>query len=376
MTRFPNRFVALSCALLAGTLLASCASDPSDNARTQGSTPSASPLTVASDPPNAAAGSGKDSSAKPTPRDASSKPAEPSESTSSPKADSEGEAQAQAPAKRPDAPDASRTRIASSLPNGDEQVLEDRRMVALYGVPGTPELGALGEQSLAKSITRVKRLANSYDGLTKDDVVPTFELIASVASTSAGDDGNFSSELSLSTLRPWVERAGREGVYVVLDLQPGRADFVRQAKRYAPLLEYPHVGLALDPEWRLGPKQRHLEQIGSVRASEVNDTIDWLGEFTQRHDLPQKLLVLHQFRHSMVTNRKDVRTGHDAVSVLIHADGQGTQGDKRSTWKALHKGAPKGVRWGWKNFIDEDHPMLTPKQTYQVTPAPDFVSYQ
>ena len=41
-------------------------------------------------------------------------------------------------------------------------------------------------------------------------------------------------------------------MYVVLDLQPGRTDFLTQAKRYEPLLALPHVGLALDPEWRLG----------------------------------------------------------------------------------------------------------------------------
>lgn len=30
----------------------------------------------------------------------------------------------------------------------------------------------------------------------------------------------------------------------------------------------------------------------------------------------------------------------------------------------------------WKNFDDEDFPMLTPEQTTAVTPVPDLVSYQ
>lgn len=249
-------------------------------------------------------------------------------------------------------------------------------MVALYGVPGTSSLGALGEQPLDATVERVRRLAASYDRLTDEEVVPAFELIASVASTSAGDDGDFSSELSLSSLRPWVERAAKEGVYVVLDLQPGRADFATQAKRYAPLLKYPHVGLALDPEWRLGPNERHLEQIGSVHGNEVNETIDWLADLVEENDLPQKLVVLHQFRTDMIGARHVVDADRPEVSVLIHADGQGTQPAKRGTWRALHEDAPRGVRWGWKNFIDEDHPMLTPKQTYAIRPTPDFVSYQ
>jgi hypothetical protein len=35
------------------------------------------------------------------------------------------------------------------------------------------------------------------------------------------------------------------------------------------------------------------------------------------------------------------------------------------------------LTWGWKNFYDEDQPMLTPEQTVtQVEPVPDLVSYQ
>ena len=376
MPRFPVRFAALSCALIVASTLASCSSEPSEDVQTTQRTPEFSPLTTPTSPSprtgsSAGAGSGEGEPTEPkqTPEKQTPDSEQP---TVEPSAGSEtGTSQ-----ERSDGPAASRTRGAAKLPTGDEKVLDGRRMVALYGAPGTPSLGALGEQPPGKAVKRVKRLASKYADLTKDDVVPAFELIATVASTSAGHDRDFSSELPLSTLRPWVERAAKEGVYVVLDLQPGRSDFVSQAKKYAPLLKYPNVGLALDPEWRLGPKQKHLEQIGSVHGSEVNDTIDWLADLTRRNDLPQKLLVLHQFRTSMIANRKVVQTDRDEVSVLIHADGQGTQPAKRGTWKTLHKGAPKGVRWGWKNFIDEDHPTLTPKQTYQVTPRPDFVSYQ
>ena len=42
-------------------------------------------------------------------------------------------------------------------------------------------------------------------------------------------------------------------MYVVLDLQPGYTDFLAQAQRYEEFLAQPHVGLALDPEWRLAP---------------------------------------------------------------------------------------------------------------------------
>lgn len=367
----------LSCALLAGALLASCSSSPDDSR--------AVPARHSADRPRAEMPWSGDGSPGGASDDAGGRGVVPEDESTAPPAGSSADDPAADP---PDSDqsaaeqgersgaDPSRTRTAANLPGRDEPVLRDRRMVALYGVPGTPSLGALGEQPLGKSVERVSRLAHSYDELTKDDVVPAFELIATIASTSAGDDGDFSSELPLSTLRPWIERAAKEGVYVVLDLQPGRTDFRTQAKRYAPLLKYPHVGLALDPEWRLGPNQRHLEQIGSVRGKEVNDTIDWLARLTERENLPQKLLILHQFRTEMISARKLIDADREYVSVLIHADGQGTHAAKRGTWRSLHEDAPRGVHWGWKNFIDEDHPMLTPKQTYRVRPTPDFVSYQ
>ena len=57
----------------------------------------------------------------------------------------------------------------------------------------------------------------------------------------------------IAKIRPCVDAAKAAGAYVMLDLQPGRTDFLTQAKRYQELSTEPHVGLALDPEWRLQP---------------------------------------------------------------------------------------------------------------------------
>lgn len=262
------------------------------------------------------------------------------------------------------------------LPGGGQVHFPGRRYVAMYGSPGIPALGILGEQDVAASVERARGLAAAYQPLTSDVVVPAFEIIATIADRPAGDDGNYSNELPPESFVPWVEAALEAGVYVVLDLQPGRTDFLTQAKLYESLLVYPNVGLALDPEWRLGPNQVHLRQIGSVHVDEVNAVIAYLGDLARTHHLPQKLLVLHQFMQRMIVGRELVDTADPAVQVLIHADGQGSQGGKAGTWANLHEDAPAGVVWGWKNFIDEDHPMATPEQTYQVQPTPHFVSYQ
>jgi hypothetical protein len=279
------------------------------------------------------------------------------------------------------APDRLRRRLdvattGVQLPGGGQLLYPHRRMTALYGHPGAPVLGVLGEQPLAASIDRAKQLAASYEGVVPETVVPAFEIIATVASSAPGPDGNYANESTVDELRPWVDAAGEAGVYVVLDVQPGRTDFLTQARRYEELLARPHVGLALDPEWRLGPGQLHMAQIGSVGAAEVNAVAAWLADLTRRHVLPQKLLLLHQFQTRMITDRHLVDTGHDELAVLVHADGFGTHAEKHATWGRLQADPPPGLWWGWKNFHDEDRPMMTPAETAAIRPAVYFVSYQ
>jgi hypothetical protein len=265
---------------------------------------------------------------------------------------------------------------AAELPGGGTKIFQGKTYVALYGHPGTRALGVLGEQGTAATIKRAKKVAASYRPHTERRVVPALEIIATIASRSAGADGDYSAESSVAKLRPLVDAAGRAGIYVVLDLQPGRSTFLSQAKRYRALLLKPHVGLALDPEWRLKAGQRHLRQIGSVKASEINKVVDWLADLTRDAGLPQKMLLLHQFRTSMITNRSSLDTSRNELALVIQMDGLGSQPAKRATWRALRSNAPKGIAFGWKNFIDEDRPMIGPKATMAITPEPRWVSFQ
>ena len=176
---------------------------------------------------------------------------------------------------------------------------------------------------------------------------------------------------------PWLDAAEAAGLYVVLDLQPGRTDFLTQAKEYADLLVRPHVGLALDPEWRLAPDGRHLRSIGQVHVDEVNAVGNWLADFITEHRLPPKVLTLHQFQTRMIVERDRLDTTRPQVQYLVHVDGQGSQPAKQGTWEVIKRDLPERSWLGWKNFEDEDTPMLTPAQTVaQVDPLPHFISYQ
>ncbi len=264
------------------------------------------------------------------------------------------------------------------LPGGGQLAAPGKLYVALYGHPGSAVLGVLGEQGVEATVERARAHAAPYEALTDRTVVPALEIIATIASAGPGPDGNYSAEADISTLRPLVDAAAANGLYVVLDLQPGRTDFLTQAKLYEELLLEPHVGLALDPEWRLRPDQVHLRQIGSVDIDEVNEVSNWLADLVRENRLPQKVLILHSFRISMTPEIDRLDTSRDELAITMHVDGQGAQGAKQDTWRALHDYAPNMPFWGWKNFYDEDSPaMLTPEQTIAgVDPTPIFISYQ
>ncbi len=268
------------------------------------------------------------------------------------------------------------SRRAAQLPGGGTTLIPGHLLVALYGQPGTAGLGALGQQDTAASIERVRSIAAQYKSLSTMPVLPTFEIIATVADSAAGEDGDYSAESSIADLQPTVDAATAAGLYVVLDLQPGRTDFLTQARRYSQLLRRPNVGLALDPEWRLQPDQRHLEQIGSVDASEINQVSSWLADLTSHAGLPQKLLLIHQFQLAMIRNETALDTTHRELALVVQMDGQGSPDAKDQTWRAITAAAPPEVDFGWKNFFDKDSPTLTATDTMSKNPTPTLVSYE
>ncbi|HEX6258346.1 MAG TPA: hypothetical protein VFZ48_02625 [Candidatus Saccharimonadales bacterium] len=261
------------------------------------------------------------------------------------------------------------------LANGKTTLFPHSRLVALYGTPDAPALGVLGEHSFGPAAARIKKLASEYQRHTKQHMYPAMEIIATVAAAEPTANNDYSREVDFTKLEAWIRAAEKQGIYIVLDLQPGRSSFVTQAKQLEKLLTYPHVGLALDPEWRLSRTQVHLEQIGSVTAAEVNATATWLARLVRKHQLPQKLFLLHQFRNSMIQDRTTLKIPPELAAV-IQMDGHGAQFTKLDTWRATQTDLPSTLRLGWKNFYNEDLPMLTPAQTLKITPVPWFVSYQ
>ena len=254
------------------------------------------------------------------------------------------------------------------------RIFPQHRVVAYYGNTAVPALGVLGETGPEAAVDRV--LAAAAPFATEDrPALGAFELIASVAQSSAGADGDYSAPTPLADLQAWINVGRANGLLVILDIQPGRSSFVDEVKRYESLLRQPGVGLALDPEWRMGPNEVPAQTIGSVDASEVNEVSAWLSDIVLSEGLPDKLFIIHQFTFSMITNRELLAARPGLVST-IHVDGLGPQFQKLETYGYLHLDPPPWYN-GLKLFFDEDTNMFTPFEVFtKFDPVPDLITYQ
>jgi hypothetical protein len=273
---------------------------------------------------------------------------------------------------------AARKAIRLDPPDPPEPVggwMPDTLYVALYGHPGNATLGVMGEQGVQQAVERAKAVAAPY-GQFGRPVVPTFEIITTVASSEAGADGDYSNEFPDSMFQPWIDAAAANDMHVILDLQSGRSTFPSQAREIEALLAQPNVSLALDPEWRVGPTERPGGgRIGTVDGAEVNETIDYLDGLIRQNGLPPKMMVVHQFTDSMVTSKSIIR-GTENVQVVFQMDGFGTLNLKLGSWGRMVDDLPAGALTGWKNFYDEDSPTPTPAESLSVSPTPIYISYQ
>ena len=194
-----------------------------------------------------------------------------------------------------------------------------------------------------------------------------------VADAGPGRDGSFSHDIPRRLVRRYIDAAHRHGVLLLLDIQPGRSDFLTVAKRWEWALRDPWVGLACDPEWRMGRHQVPARVVGSVGAAELNRTADWLSDLTRRRDLPQKLFVVHQFRLSMIRDIGSVRR-HPGLALVQHVDGFGTPGQKLDTFHAVAR--PRQFTMGFKLFYDEDRHRMRAPAVRAIRPEVRFVSFQ
>jgi hypothetical protein len=253
-----------------------------------------------------------------------------------------------------------------------DTIFPKRRLVALYGAPQLSKsiIGRKGPNGAKKKLNKE---VDKYEAKGDDPVIGGFDLIATIATSDPGRSGLFRDRQRDSVLQTYLDTVRQVNGRLLLDIQPGRSTFLKEAKAFREWLSKPDVDLALDPEWNVGKKGRPGSSEGKVSAKNLNKVSDFLAGLVRENDLPQKVMVVHQFRKGSVRHRADVEQHGDDVAVTLNFDGIGGRSAKEAGYVNLS--APRLFN-GFSLFYRLDKGLMSVGQVLRLDPSPDYVMYQ
>lgn len=265
------------------------------------------------------------------------------------------------------------------LPPTPKPFLDRHRVVSYYGNPLAEQMGVLGEHPPDEVLRRLRAQAAVYQQLSTDGrmVVPAIHLIYAVAQERPGPEGIYLLRMEDELVEFWVQLTREQGLLLFLDIQFGRSTIEREFLHVAPFLKEPHVHLALDPEFAWGPNEYPLIDIGRIDASVVNRAQELLQQVAIEHRLPNKILIVHQFRRDMLTNKASIRP-YEHVELVIDADGFGAPAVKLDQWNRVIR-QDNVERAGIKLFYRHDARsggLMSEADVMALTPTPLVIIYQ
>jgi hypothetical protein len=260
----------------------------------------------------------------------------------------------------------------AELPLGGRRIFPHYRVVAYYGAPQSHALGALGIGSPDAAGRRLRKQAAPYARKTRP-VMLAFELIVTVANAAPGEDGLYRTRQSNAVVRRYLRAARRAKALLLLDIQPGHANFLDEVKHLDRWMHEPDVGLALDPEWHT-PGAQPGTVIGSVDAGTVNAVSQHIAAIVRDRHLPEKLFVVHQFTPDMIKGKAQVAQ-RPGLATTMNVDGFGDRANKVSKYRQFtHDGTH--FHRGYKLFYEEDTGLMRPRSVLALQPPPDLVVYE
>jgi hypothetical protein len=259
-------------------------------------------------------------------------------------------------------------------PSAARSLLDDHLLVTWYGNPRSASLGVLGESAGGARAAALQRQARAYAAHTKKQIAMAYHLVASVAQCTPGADGLWRRRESRALIEELLEEARANGFRLILDVQPGRSSVDAEVAVLERFLAEPDVDLALDPEWQMGECEVPGKQIGHLRAADVNAAVDRLEALVRAHELPPKILIVHQFRLDMLPDKARIRRS-PAVRLVLDMDGFGSQTLKLSSYRAIMRQGPLDFA-GIKLFYRQDTGIFSPREVMSLVPTPSVVVYQ
>jgi len=260
-------------------------------------------------------------------------------------------------------------------------ILPFKRVVAYYGNFYAKGMGVLGEYPEGVMLEMLAKEVRAWEAADPTTPVqPAIDYIAVTAQQSAGKDGKYRLRMPDSQIDIALAIAEKIDGIVILEVQPGLADLMGEIRALEPYLARPQVHLAIDPEFvMIKTGARPGTRVGTVDAADVNAAADYLAELVRQNDLPPKVLVVHRYTRSMVTNAAKVFPLPE-VQVVVDMDGWGPADSKFSTYNSYVNLEPvqfTGFKLFYKNDVKRPGSrLLTPAEVLKLTPQPSFIQYQ
>ena len=254
-------------------------------------------------------------------------------------------------------------------------LLPGNRVLAFYGFPGNELMGILGEYDTGRLLELLREQAKEYEEADPSKpVLIAFEVIASVAQQEPQADGSYLLDTPSTVLNEYADFTRENGLLLILDAQIGYRSVENDVKGLRPWLAQDHVHLAIDPEFAMEEGETPGLHIGSVDATDVQWAQQWLIDLAREEAITPKLLIIHQFKESMITN-KDQVVPVAGVQLIVDADGFGDPVLKKATYDFVNK-ATLIEYAGIKLFYQRDVPLMTAEEVVALEPSPLFVMYQ
>ncbi|CAA9549456.1 MAG: hypothetical protein AVDCRST_MAG18-178 [uncultured Thermomicrobiales bacterium] len=253
--------------------------------------------------------------------------------------------------------------------------LATHRLVTYYGHPYDDRMGILGEYDPEPMVQKLKEQTAAYTAA--DPSRPglcTIELIASVAQGSPGADGLYIARTPKAEIEKFAQLAEKHGCLLMLDIQMGYDTIQNDVNPLLPFLKLPYVHLAIDPEFHVARGEIPGESYGSVSAAEVAWAMQTLGDLVRANNLPDKIVILHQFRADMLPEKDQIKPMPN-IDIVVMMDGWGLPTAKTANYNLFVR--EELIQYGGiKLFYRQDNPLMTPQEVVKLDPPPLIVIYQ
>ena len=258
----------------------------------------------------------------------------------------------------------------------DQGILPDNRVLLYYGFPEVDQMGILGEYPPEELLPMMAQQKAEYEAVNPDGRpwVTGFELIGSVAQKDPGPDGMYVADTDGGWLDMYTIFTHENNMQLFMDVQMGRKKPHEDYEGLERWLRYPHVHLAIDPEFHLPEDGVPGDDLGQIHASDVTRAQQWCVGISDKYGLPRKMLIIHQF-HVYSVDEKELITPVDGVDLVMNEDGWGPPWMKLDTYNVVITQSPIQFN-GFKVFYRQDDPLMSAADVMALDPIPDLVNYQ